>query len=138
MKRISLILSVLMCVGVALAQTSTEKVTKRERKRNLIVKEWNTDSKTKTRYLDHLTTYDENGFKLEEVEYTTYGQKERVTYEYNAEGKVIKRVIYDEKDKPYRIYKYEYNADGTKHKRYSYSPAGKLLTTKVYEYIYGE
>lgn len=139
MKRLTFILTSLLCAMILFAQTtSTDKLTKRERKRNLVVKEWNTDGKTKTRYLDHMTTYDANGMKLEEVEYTTYGQKERNTYEYNEVGKVIKRVVYDDKDRPYRIYKYEYNPDGTKHKRYCYSPQGKLLTTKVYEYIYGD
>ena len=56
------------------AQVSPETLAKRERHKNLTIKEWNTDAKSKTRWLDHVTTYDDQGRKIEEVEYASYGQ----------------------------------------------------------------
>lgn len=123
---------------VALAQVTPETLAKRAKRKNLTVKEWNTDAKSKTRWLDHLTVYDEEGRKIEEIEYATYGQRERVTFEYNANGKIEKEVVYDDRDKPVRIRKYEYNADGTKKKQFNYFPNGKLATVKVFEYMFSD
>ncbi len=106
---------------------------RRERRKGLTVKEWNTESNRK--WLDHYTVYNEDGYKIEEIEYAVYGQKERVVSEFNAEGKCIKETVYDYKNKPYRIRKYEHNEDGTKKKQYNYLPNGKLFSVKTYEYI---
>lgn len=111
---------------------------KREGRRNLTIKEWNTDAKTKTRWLDRVTTYDAQGRKIEQIEYASYGQKWRETYEYGEDGRVCREVEYDDRDKPKIIRKYEYNSDGTKKKQYNYAPNGKLQTIKVFEYIVGE
>ena len=62
---------------------------KREQKKNLVVKEMNADAGGKRKWLDHITVWDENGYKLEEIEYAVYGQRERVTFEYDATGKCI-------------------------------------------------
>ena len=117
---------------------SPETLAKRERRKNLTVKEWNTNDKTHTRWLDRVTVYDEQGRKIQETEYATYGQKWRITYEYtdSVGGKVAKEVEYNDKDKPFRIRKYEYNANGTKAKQYNYLPNGKLESVKVFEYIF--
>lgn len=111
---------------------------KREGRRNLTIKEWNTDAKTKTRWLDRVTTYDAQGRKIEQIEYASYGQKWRETYEYGEDGRVCREVEYDDRDKPKIIRKYEYNSDGTRKKQYNYAPNGKLQTIKVFEYIVGE
>ena len=141
MKRyISLI--ILACCALTISAQSLltpEQLAKREKRKNLTVKEWNTDSKTKTRWLDHLTTYDSEGRKVEEIEYATYGQKERITIEYDeVTGKVSKEVVYDDRDKPVRIRKYEYSEDGTKKKQYNYLPNGKLYSVKVFEYLFSD
>ena len=115
---------------------SPETLAKREKRKNLTVKEWNTNDKTHTRWLDRVTTYDEQGRKVEEIEYATYGQKWRITYEYTEGGKVAKEVEYNDKNKPSRIRKYEYNPNGTKAKQYNYLPNGKLESVKVFEYIF--
>ena len=121
------------------AQVSPETLAKRERHKNLTIKEWNTDAKSKTRWFDHVTTYDDQGRKIEEVEYASYGQRERVVITYNPEnGKIDKEVVYDDRNKPTRIRKYEYNADGTKRKQYNYLPNGKLYSVKVFEYIFSD
>ncbi len=111
---------------------------KREGRKNLTIKEWNTDAKSKTRWLDRVTTYDEQGRKIEQIEYASYGQKWRETYEYGDHGRVVTEVEYDDRNKPRTIRKYEYNTDGTKKKQYNYAPNGRLQTIKVFEYVVGE
>ena len=84
MRRKLLMATLLLAVAsMAFGQSmvSPETLAKREKRKNLTVKEWNTDARSKTRWLDHLTVYDEQGRKIEEIEYATYGQKERVTFE---------------------------------------------------------
>lgn len=136
-KSFSLIL-MLLCSACLFAQVSPETLAKRAKRKNLTVKEWNTDSKTKTRWLDHVTVYDSEGRKVEEIEYATYGQRERITIEYDETGRVSKEVVYDDRNKPARIRKYEYNADGTKCKQYNYLPNGKLYSVKVFEYLFSD
>ena len=86
---------------------SPETLAKRERRKNLTVKEWNTNDKTHTRWLDRVTVYDQRGRKIEETEYATYGQKWRKTFEYTDSigGKVLKEVEYNDKNRPARICK---------------------------------
>lgn len=117
---------------------SPETLAKRERRKNLTVKEWNTNDKTHTRWLDRITVYDEQGRKIEEIEYATYGQKWRITCEYtdSVGGKIAKEVEYNDKNKPIRIRKYEYNQNGTKAKQYNYMPNGHLESVKVFEYFF--
>ena len=122
----------------AYAQLDEATMAKRQARKNLVIREWNTDAKTQTKWLDRVTTYDDQGRKIEEIEYTKYGQKWRETFEYGANGKISKNVIYDEKNKPSAIRKYEYNSDGTKKKQYNYAPNGKLQTVKVFEYTIQE
>jgi hypothetical protein len=110
---------------------------KREMHKNLVVKEMNTDARGKRQWIDHLTVWDEDGFKLEEIEYAVYGQRERVTFEYDrATGKCIRENVYNDKNKLYRIRKYEYLDNGRKKIQYNYNPDGKLYSTKIYEYSY--
>ena len=111
---------------------------KRAGRKNLTIKEWNMDAKSKTRWLDRVTTYDSEGRKIEQIEYASYGQKWRETYEYGEDGRVVREVEYDDRNKPKSIRKYEYNADGTKKKQYNYAPNGRLETIKVFEYVIGE
>ena len=138
LKKIIFAASLLLVSLSAFSQVSPETLAKRAARKNLTVKEWNTDAKTKSRWLDRVTVYDSEGRKIEEIEYASYGQKWRETYEYGENGKISKEVEYDDRDKPVRIRKYEYNEDGTKMKQYNYSPAGKLLSTKVFEYIFSD
>ncbi len=109
---------------------------KRMRRRNMVVKEMNTDAKGKRQWMDHLTVWDENGLKLEDIEYAVYGQRERVTFEYDENGKCIRENVYNDKNKLYRIRKYEYNDEGKKKIQYNYNPDGKLYSTKIFEYSY--
>lgn len=117
-----------------IAQVST--TDKRERRKNMTVKEWNTPVGSKTPFLDHITTYDNQGRKIEEIEYTTYGMKYRCTYEYGADGRCSREVEYSDRNKVARIRKFEYYSDGTKKKQYNYYPSGKLESVKEFEYIF--
>lgn len=119
----------------ALSQSSPESLDdKRERKKNLTVREFNTDAKGKNMWMDHVTVYNAKGFKVEEIEYATYGMRQRVTFSYDAKDFCIKEVVYDDRNKVTRIRKYEYNADGTKKTQYNYLPNGRLYSTKQYKY----
>ena len=120
-------------MGSVQAQTDN----KRERKKNLVVKEWNTRAGSTTPYLDNIVTYDKLGRKVEEIEYASYGQKKRTTYSYEGTStKCKEQVEYNDRDKVVRVKQFEYNADGTKKRQLNYSPSGKLESTKVFEYSY--
>ena len=104
-------------------------------KKNLVIKEWNTDAGSRTRVLDHVTTYSPEGKKIEEIEYNSSGQKWRKRYEYGADGRVAVESVYDERNRLVNYKKFEYNEFGRKKTQYTYNAKGKLLTVKVFEYI---
>ena len=131
------LLFLLPSVG-AYADVSPETLAKRAKRKNMTLKEWNTDAASRTKWLDHLTVYDAEGRKVEEIEYAVYGQVWRVVTEYDEQGQVSREVEYDGKNKPVRIRKYEYNDNGTKRKQYNYLPNGKLYSVKVFEYTFSE
>ena len=128
----------LIPVSISAQELNAATLAKRAGRKNLTIKEWNTDAKSKTRWLDRVTTYDSEGRKIEQIEYASYGQKWRETYEYGENGRIVQEVEYDDRDKPKSIRKYEYNADGTKKKQYNYAPNGRLQTIKVFEYVSGD
>lgn len=133
-KHIILLIALVMVGGNLWAQ---EKTNKRERKKNLVVKEWNTRAGSSTPYLDNMVTYDALGRKIEEIEYASYGQKSRTTYRYEGTStQCVEQVEYNDKNKPKRIKQFEYNADGTRKTQKNYKPNGKLESTKTFEYSY--
>ena len=68
--KIILLFAALLCSVMAVAQeVSPETLAKRQKRKNLTVTEWNTDSKGRNRWMDHVTIYDEQGRKIEEIEY---------------------------------------------------------------------
>lgn len=121
-------------------QVTPETLIKRQKRKGLTIKEWNTTSGTKQAFLDHVTTYDSLGRKIEEIEYASYGQKSRVVSEYvdplDPASKVLREIEYNDRDKVTRIKKYEYNEDGSKKRQYNYYPNGKLESVKEYELIF--
>ena len=135
MKRLLTILALAFAlVAPAAAQNTTgQKINKK----NLVIKEWNTDPRSGKKVLDHVTTYDADGKKIEEIEYNSEGQKWRKRFEYapGAEGKCVKESVYNERNRLETVKKYEYNEFGRKKTQYNYNAKGKLLTVKVFEYI---
>lgn len=118
---------------------SESTIIKRENRRGMTVKEWNTPAGSKQAFLDHVTTYDSLGRKIEEIEYASYGQKSRVVSEYppnsDVTAKVLREIEYNDRDRVVRIRKFEYDADGSKKRQLNYYPNGKLESVKEYEYI---
>jgi hypothetical protein len=136
MKRYILLLLTLCLIGGSVVAQEKQQG-KRERKKNLVVREWNTKAGSTVPYLDNMVTYDELGRKIEEIEYASYGQKKRVTYSYEGTStKCTEQVEYDDKNRPVRIKKFEYNEDGTRKLQKNYKPNGKLESTKTFEYTY--
>ena len=113
------------------AQDAQQKIDKK----NLVIKEWNTDPKGGHKALDHVTTYNPEGQKLEENEYSTDGQKWRKRFERDAAGKVTTEYVYDGKNRLQTYKKFEYNEFGRKKVQYTYNAKGRLLAVKNYEYI---
>ena len=117
MKRF-LILAIMGFMALPLFSQSVSDATiqKRENRRGMVLKEWNTPVGARMPFLDHVTTYDSLGRKIEEIEYASYGQKSRVVSEYPANSdvtaKVTREIEYNDRDKVVRIRKFEYNEDG--------------------------
>ena len=129
----------LMALPLFSQSVSDATIHKRENRRGMVLKEWNTAVGARMPFLDHVTTYDSLGRKIEEIEYASYGQKSRVVSEYPANSdvtaKVLREIEYNDRDKVVRIRKFEYNEDGSKKRQLNYYPNGKLESVKVYEYI---
>ena len=141
MKRLAIVLALFaISLGTFAQSVSESTVEKRERRKSMTVKEWNTAVGSKRAFLDHVTTYDELGRKIEEIEYASYGQKSRVVSEYppnsDVTAKVVREIEYNDRDKVVRIRKFEYYEDGTKKRQLNYYPNGKLESVKTFEYIY--
>ena len=140
MKRLVILLAFFAIGFGAMAQSVSEStINKRENRRGMVLKEWNTAAGDKRAFLDRVTTYDEYGRKIEEIEYATYGQKWRVVSEYPANSditaKVVREIEYNDRDKVVRIRKFEYDEDGSKVRQLNYYPNGKLESVKTFEYV---
>lgn len=135
MKKTFAMLSVLAAALLLCSSVSAQDAPKINKK-NLVIKEWNTDVRTNRKVLDQVTTYNSDGKKIDEVEYSSDGrQKWRKRYEYGADGKVNKEMLYDENNRLVNYKKIEYNEFGRKKVQYTYNPKGKLVSVKIYEYL---
>lgn len=98
------------------------------------VKEWRMENGKKK--LDHVTKYDVQGNKTEEIEFSKVGdQKSRTTYKYNEKGKCTEEQHFDEYNKLEKTVQFQYNEFGKKQSAKVLFPNGKLKSEKVYEYI---
>ena len=105
-------------------------------KKNLVVKEWNSNAKGGARSIDHITIYSPEGKKIEETEYDSAGkQKWRKRYEWGENGRMTRELLYDERNRLVNYKKFEYNEFGKKKMQYTYDPKGRLTSTKSFEYI---
>ena len=140
MKRLAIVLVLLTISLCGIAQSVSEStIQKRENRKGMVLKEWNTVAGDKRAFLDRVTTYDEMGRKIEEIEYASYGQKWRIVFEYpknsDITAKVVREIEYNDRDKVTRIRKFEYNEDGSKKCQKNYYPNGKLESVKTFEYV---
>lgn len=132
MKKAMLIAAAVLLLGVA---ASAQEAQRPDRK-NLVIKEWNTDARSNARVMDHMTTYNADGMKIEEIENDSNGrQKWRKRFEYGPNGKVSRELVYDERNRLYSVKKLEYNELDQKKTQYNYDAKGKLRSVKVFEYI---
>lgn len=131
MKRLILIALALLLLSPAAGAQDTPKINKK----NLVIKEWNMDPKGAHKVLDHVTTYDPEGKKIEEIEYNSDGQKWRKRFEHGANGKVSKEYVYDGRNRLQTYKTFEYNEFARKKVQYTYNAKGKLLSVKTFEYI---
>ena len=140
MKKLLILLAFCSLSVVTFAQSVSEStIAKRENRRGMVLKEWNTAAGDKRAFLDRVTTYDEFGRKIEEIEYASYGQKWRIVFEYPKDSditaKVVREIEYNDRDKVSRIRKFEYDEDGSKVRQLNYYPNGKLESVKTFEYV---
>ena len=140
MKRLVIVLAFLaISFGTFAQSVSDATIAKRENRKGMVLKEWNTAAGDKRAFLDRVTTYDQMGRKIEEIEYASYGQKWRVVSEYPANSditaKVVREIEYNDRDKVVRIRKFEYDEDGAKVRQLNYYPNGKLESVKTFEYV---
>ena len=63
------------------------------------------------------------------------GQKWRKRFEYGADGRVSRELVYDERNKLQTYKTFEYNEFDRKKIQYTYNAKGKLIGIKQYEYI---
>ena len=64
MKKLLTIIALAFALAApALAQNTTQKINKK----NLVIKEWNTEPRSGKKVLDHVTTFDADGKKIEEI-----------------------------------------------------------------------
>ena len=133
MKRLLVFLAAaLLLIPAASAQ---EQDAPKMNKKNLVIKEWNTDAKGNHKTLDHVTTFNADGKKVEEIEYSQDGQKWRKRFEYDQNGKVSRELVYDNRNRLQTYKKFEFNELGKKKIQYTYNAKGKLIAIKQYEYI---
>ena len=140
MKRLLILLAFCLLSVLTFAQSVSEStINKRDNRRGMVLKEWNTAAGDKRAFLDRVTTYDEFGRKVEEIEYASYGQKWRIVFEYPKDSditaKVVREIEYNDRDKVSRIRKFEYDEDGAKVRQLNYYPNGKLESVKTFEYV---
>ena len=119
MKRLILIVASALLLLPAAGAQEPQKMNKK----NLVIKEWNTDPKGGNKVLDHVTTFSPEGKKTEEIEYNSDGQKWR------------KRLVYDNRNRLQTYKTFEWNEFGRKKVQYTYNAKGKLLSIKKYEYL---
>ena len=132
MKRVLILaLASLLLIPAAWAQETQKKINKK----NLVIKEWNTDPKGGNKVLDHITIYSPEGKKIEEIEYNSDGQKWRKRYEYGTGEKVSRELVYDGHNRLQTYKTFEYNEFSRKKVQYTYNAKGKLISVKHFEYI---
>lgn len=106
--------------------------------KQLTVKEWKTTPDGKNSWVDHIEVYNEKGQLIAEAEYSDFGRHLawRSEYEYNAEGQLIKEIVYNERDKISKVRKFEYDSNGVCTRRLNYNANGTLNSYRKFEYTY--
>jgi len=137
-KTVKFALALILCLSSHYAKAQTDMEVPEYKtldKTNLVIKEWFIDPLTNVKTLDHSTTYNSDGKKIEEEEYDDRGLQWRKIFEYGANGKVAREMTYDFRNRLDNVKKFEYNEFNRRAKEYTYNARGKLVKIKIYEYI---
>jgi hypothetical protein len=119
----------LMGYSSAIAQTI---VTERKIKS---VTGYNMENKKKE--LDHLTTYNKDGYKTDETEYFSDGKiKNKTIFEYNSQNKCIKVAKYNSRGKVERVTVIDYDIIGNKIRENTLNSEKHTRSEKTFEYSY--
>ena len=106
--------------------------------KQLTVKEWKTTPDGKNSWVDHIEVYNAKGQLIAESEYSDFGRHLawRSEYEYDAEGRLVKEVVYNERNKVSKVRKFEYDSNGACTRRLNYNANGTLNSYRRFEYTY--
>jgi hypothetical protein len=93
------------------------------------------EKKTMVNYKESVEKYDENGNKIEVIEYNSKGDiKNYLQYEYNEKGKVVKEMKIDALNKkPIKTIEFTYEDDKLT-KEILYNKKNEVAETSVYTY----
>ena len=106
--------------------------------KGLTVKEWKTTPDGKNSWVDHIEVYNAKGQLIAESEYSDFGRHLawRSEYEYDSEGRLVKEVVYNERNKVSKVRKFEYDSNGACTRRLNYNANGTLNSYRRFEYTY--
>lgn len=91
----------------------------------------------KTKELDHITLYNQDGLKTEESEYFSDGMvKSKTLFEYDTRKNCTRITRYNTKGKIDKITVNEYDSSGNKIKESTLNTEKHLKTEKIFEYVY--
>lgn len=122
-----IVLSTCAFTGLAQSQGTERKVKS--------VASYNLERKTKE--LDHVTLFNQDGLKSEEIEYFADGMvKTKTQYEYDNKKNCIKITRYNPKGKIEKITFNEFDSSGNKVKESTLNNDKRLKTDKVFEYTF--
>ena len=128
--------ALLLIATVTKAQSPERATMARAEGKQLTVYEWKTTPDGKRKWVDHAEIYNAQGQLIEEAEYSDFGTRLawRSTLEYNAEGLLVKELVYDERNRLSKIRTYEYDSNGICTRRMNYNADGKLNSYRQFEY----
>jgi hypothetical protein len=99
------------------------------------ITEYNINNKKKE--LDHVTNFNQEGLKTEEIEYFSDGLvKTKTVYDHDSQKRCIKATRYGIKGKIDKITTYEYDNSGNRIRESTSVPEKRYRTEKSYEYSY--
>ncbi len=131
MKKYIYLISVVLAV-CSLKVTAQNTVAIKKIKR---ITEYNVDKKAKE--LDHIINFNEEGLKIEEMEFFSDGiVKTKIVYEYDSQKNCIKTTKYGLKGKVEKVSTFEFDAYGNKTRERTLIPSRHLQTDKIFEYSY--
>lgn len=110
----------------------------RAKGKTMTVKEWKTTPDGRNRWIDHTETYNAKGQLIAEAEYSDFGRRMawRTEYSYDDKGRLVREVIYNERNKVDKVRKFEYDENGVCVRRMNYQANGVLSSYRDFEFSF--